>query len=170
MVVPKAGKCDRLFCGNCKADAQCLPCPLQPLHLLLVYILVTQPADMPFLSVVGRSRPNTPASSRAPSHAPESSLPLPPLPLPSLPLPEPHHLTDDMPNPLEIIIPSDTIVLRGTGTHTEPTILSGSVVLNLPEAMALKSLSLVLRGKSRIAAPAGWDRCVSFRPCNWVDG
>jgi hypothetical protein len=70
-----------------------------------------------------------------------------PLPLPSL-------------YPLEILLSSDTLVLRGTGTETEPALLRGSVVLYLADATAIKDVGLRLRATAKVAAPLN-EGCAS---------
>ena len=125
-----------------------------------------------------RSRPASPAPHDAHivpaatgpgpgASTPRQSQAEPPLtnhiPLPSLssiPIPDPSSSTfqlEDGVDRLEIILPTDTLILRSTGTHAEQTEFSGTVVLNLPNAMAIKSLTLTLTGKSKIPSPPGWD-------------
>lgn len=53
--------------------------------------------------------------------------------------------------PLEIIIDSDELVLRGAGGDVNPALLSGQVVLNLTEKTNIRELTLRLEGKAKVA-------------------
>ena len=54
---------------------------------------------------------------------------------------------------LDIVVNSDTLVLRGTGVDVAPALLSGNVVLYLSEATSIKEITLSFRGKARIPPP-----------------
>lgn len=58
--------------------------------------------------------------------------------------------TDKGPISVDIVVSSDTLVLRGTGVDVAPALLSGNVVLNLTESMSIREISLSFRGKARI--------------------
>lgn len=51
---------------------------------------------------------------------------------------------------LEIVVANDVLCLRGPGTETEPVLLSGNVVLYLPEDSDIKDITLHFRGKARL--------------------
>ena len=51
---------------------------------------------------------------------------------------------------LEIAATNDVLHLKGSGTEAEPTLLSGNVVLYLPEATPIKDITLHFRGKARL--------------------
>ena len=53
---------------------------------------------------------------------------------------------------LEIVLDSDTVVLRGAGSDVEPARLSGHVALFLSESSSIKEITLQFRGKARIPA------------------
>lgn len=55
---------------------------------------------------------------------------------------------------LDIVVNSDTLVLRGTGVDVAPALLSGNVVLYLSEATSIKEITLQFRGKARIPPSA----------------
>jgi len=55
--------------------------------------------------------------------------------------------------PLEIRLSSDTVVLRGTGTQIEPARLTGSVILHLADATAIRGVELRLLAKAKVAPP-----------------
>ena len=55
---------------------------------------------------------------------------------------------------LDIVVNSDTLVLRGTGVDVDPALLSGNVVLNLTEPTSLKEIVLQFRGKARLPVSA----------------
>lgn len=68
---------------------------------------------------------------------------------------------DPLQCPLEIRLSSDVVVLRGTGTQTtEPAGLTGSVILHLASATAIKGVGLRLLAKAKVALPLG-EGCVS---------
>ncbi|KAG8970349.1 hypothetical protein FRC03_009622 [Tulasnella sp. 419] len=51
---------------------------------------------------------------------------------------------------LEIALASDNLVLRGVGQNFEPAVLSGNVVLNLPEATNIRQINLSFYGKAKM--------------------
>ncbi|KZT71779.1 hypothetical protein DAEQUDRAFT_763616 [Daedalea quercina L-15889] len=51
---------------------------------------------------------------------------------------------------LDILVASDTLVLRGTGVDVDPALLSGNVVLHLTEPTSIKEITLQFRGKARL--------------------
>lgn len=51
---------------------------------------------------------------------------------------------------LDILVSSDTLVLRGTGVDVDPALLSGNVVLHLTEPTSIKEITLQFRGKARL--------------------
>ena len=51
---------------------------------------------------------------------------------------------------LEIVVANDVLCLRGPGTEVEPVLLSGNVVLYLPEDSDIKDITLHFRGKARL--------------------
>lgn len=58
---------------------------------------------------------------------------------------------DDKNPSIEIIVDSDTLILRGTGgAEVAPALLSGRVVLHLTESTPLKQISLHFRGKAKL--------------------
>ena len=61
---------------------------------------------------------------------------------------------------VDILVHSDTLILRGTGVDVAPALLSGNVVLYLSEATSIKEITLSFRGKARIP-PAQNESCVS---------
>lgn len=52
----------------------------------------------------------------------------------------------------EIIVTNDVLCLQGPGAEAEPVLLSGNVVLNLPENADIKDITLQFRGKARFAS------------------
>ena len=65
--------------------------------------------------------------------------------------------------PLEIRLSSDVVVLRCTGNQTtEPASLTGSVILHLAGATAIKGVGLKLLAKAKVALPLN-ERCGSQR-------
>jgi hypothetical protein len=109
-----------------------------------------------------RSGPTSPAASHHPSSRP-----------PSPPSFQRNRLSVSVPNivglaradplqpsscPLEIRLSSDVVVLRGTGTQT--TGLTGSVILHLAGATAIKGVGLRLLAKAKVALPLS-EPCVS---------
>ena len=55
---------------------------------------------------------------------------------------------------LDIVVASDSLVLRGTGVDVDPALLSGHVVLHLTEPTSIKEITLQFRGKARIPPSA----------------
>ncbi|KAI9442547.1 hypothetical protein H4582DRAFT_1929108, partial [Lactarius indigo] len=51
---------------------------------------------------------------------------------------------------IEIIVDSDTLILRGTGAEVSPALLSGRVVLHLTESTPVKQITLQFRGKAKL--------------------
>ena len=51
---------------------------------------------------------------------------------------------------LEVVVTNDVLCLRGPGTEVEPVLLSGNVVLYLPEDTDIKDITLHFRGKARL--------------------
>jgi len=51
---------------------------------------------------------------------------------------------------LEVVVTDDVLCLRGPGTEVEPVLLSGNVVLYLPEDTDIKDITLHFRGKARL--------------------
>jgi len=51
---------------------------------------------------------------------------------------------------LEVVVTNDVLYLRGPGTEVEPVLLSGNVVLCLPEDTDIKDITLHFRGKARL--------------------
>lgn len=51
---------------------------------------------------------------------------------------------------LEIVVTNDVLCLKGPGTEVEPVLLSGNVVLYLPEDTDIKDITLHFRGKARL--------------------
>ena len=56
---------------------------------------------------------------------------------------------DDKHN-IEIIVDTDVLTLRGTGTEVTPALLSGQVALNLAESTPVKQITLQFRGKAKL--------------------
>lgn len=52
----------------------------------------------------------------------------------------------------EIVVTNDVLCLQGLGTEAEPVLLSGNVVLHLPENADIKDITLQFRGKARFAS------------------
>ena len=50
---------------------------------------------------------------------------------------------------LDIAVTDDVLCLRGPGREVEPVLLSGNVVLYLPEATNIKDITLNFRGKAK---------------------
>lgn len=68
----------------------------------------------------------------------------------SYPLSE-HDMTKEKERPrLEILVDSDCLFLKGTGSDVEPALLSGHVALNLTESTSFKEITLKFRGKARL--------------------
>ena len=51
---------------------------------------------------------------------------------------------------LEIVVTNDVLYLKGPGAEAEPALLSGYVLLYLPEATSIKDVTLHFRGKARL--------------------
>lgn len=51
---------------------------------------------------------------------------------------------------IEIIVETDVLTLRGTGTDVTPALLSGQVALNLAESTPVKQITLQFRGKAKL--------------------
>ncbi|KAF9654030.1 hypothetical protein BDM02DRAFT_3182442 [Thelephora ganbajun] len=51
---------------------------------------------------------------------------------------------------LEIVVTNDVLCLQGSGTEVEPALLSGNVVLYLPEDTDIKDVTLHFRGKAKL--------------------
>ncbi|KAG8894646.1 hypothetical protein FRC00_008635 [Tulasnella sp. 408] len=81
--------------------------------------------------------------------------------LPSTPAPSEMFLFDTSSEHVEIVIPSDNIILRGVGQDVEPTLFSGQVVLRLSEATNIKEINLNFSGKSKL--PTADSRTPAFR-------
>ncbi|KAH9058789.1 hypothetical protein EDB87DRAFT_1563750 [Lactarius vividus] len=63
----------------------------------------------------------------------------------------PRHADPALKHPsIEIIIDSDTLILRGTGAEVSPALLSGRVVLHLAESTPVKQITLQFRGKAKL--------------------
>jgi hypothetical protein len=56
---------------------------------------------------------------------------------------------------LELVVANDVLCLKGPGTGVDPALLSGNVVLSLPEATPIKEITLSFRGKVRL--PPSYD-------------
>lgn len=63
---------------------------------------------------------------------------------------DPAYKKDDKLPSIEIIVDSDTPILRGTGAEVTPALLSGCVVLHLAESTPLKEITLQFRGKANL--------------------
>ncbi len=59
-------------------------------------------------------------------------------------------LLDSSTEHLEILLPSENLVLRGVGQDVEPTTLSGQVVLRLANSAHIREVNLTLIGKSSL--------------------
>ncbi|ORY33443.1 hypothetical protein BCR39DRAFT_557127 [Naematelia encephala] len=57
--------------------------------------------------------------------------------------------------PVEVILDSDNLVLRGQGGDMAPAYLSGHVDLNLPEACNIKEINMSLMGKAKVQFAEG---------------
>jgi arrestin-related trafficking adapter 4/5/7 len=65
--------------------------------------------------------------------------------------PSEHDMTKEKERPrLEILVDSDCLFLKGTGSDVEPALLSGHVALNLTESTSFKEITLKFRGKARL--------------------
>lgn len=103
----------------------------------------------------------------AQAHAPASLLRYPPpptTPLPTTTSPATSMLFDGA-HPVtphvEIVLPSDTVVMRGVGQNVEPALLSGSVVLTLHEPTNIREICLSFTGKARLPHPEGRQTSVA---------
>lgn len=56
---------------------------------------------------------------------------------------------DKHPN-IEIVVDTDTLILKGAGVEVTPALLSGHVVLHLAESTPLKQITLQFRGKAKL--------------------
>jgi len=54
---------------------------------------------------------------------------------------------------LEVVVTNDVLHLKGLGTDADPAILSGNVIIYLPEATPIKDITLHFRGKARVSPP-----------------
>jgi len=54
---------------------------------------------------------------------------------------------------LEIVVTNDVLHLKGPGAEAESALLSGNVVIHLPEATPIKDITLHFRGKARQSPP-----------------
>jgi hypothetical protein len=63
---------------------------------------------------------------------------------------DPTYKKDDKLPSIEIIVDSDTPILRGTGAEVTPALLSGRVVLHLAESTPVKQITLHFRGKAKL--------------------
>lgn len=54
---------------------------------------------------------------------------------------------------LDIVVSNDVLHLKGLGTDAESALLSGNVVIYLPEATPIKDITLHFRGKARLSPP-----------------
>lgn len=52
--------------------------------------------------------------------------------------------------PIEIVLDSEHLVLRGYGSEMNSAYLSGSVELNLPESTNIKEINMTLVGKAKV--------------------
>lgn len=100
-----------------------------------------------FLATRPRSRPTTRPSSPAPFQRNRLSASAPNIPALARADPLPASC------PLEIRLSSDTVVLRGTGTQTVPAQLTGSVILHLADATAVKGVGLRLLATAKVDLP-----------------
>ncbi len=55
--------------------------------------------------------------------------------------------------PVEILLDSEQLVMRGQGGDISQAYLSGHVDLNLPESANVKEISMTLIGKAKILEP-----------------
>ncbi|KAH8828389.1 hypothetical protein DL96DRAFT_1603061 [Flagelloscypha sp. PMI_526] len=68
---------------------------------------------------------------------------------------------------LEILLDSDFVTLKGTGTDVEPARLSGHVALYLAESTSIKEITLQFRGKAKLPAP-GHDVATSGHSVTYI--
>jgi hypothetical protein len=57
--------------------------------------------------------------------------------------------------PVEILLDSDKLVLRGQGGDMNPAYLSGRIELNLPESMGIKEINMTLEVKGKVQFAEG---------------
>jgi hypothetical protein len=57
--------------------------------------------------------------------------------------------------PVEVILDSDRLVLRGQGGDMNPAYLSGRIELNLPESTNIKEINMELQGKAKVQFAEG---------------
>ncbi|KIK78590.1 hypothetical protein PAXRUDRAFT_109675, partial [Paxillus rubicundulus Ve08.2h10] len=69
---------------------------------------------------------------------------------------------------IEIIVESDCLVLKGTGSDVEPAALSGHVVLHLTEPTSIKGITLQFRGKARL--PALLNEAICSHDWSFLEG
>jgi hypothetical protein len=72
-----------------------------------------------------------------------------------------HHPPPDK-SRIDIVLDSDILTLKGATADTEPTLLSGHVVLTLSEATSIKEINLQFRGKTRVPSPIHEPYVLSF--------
>ena len=99
--------------------------------------------------VDGRFSSNDPSATPGPAYAPTST-----------PVSELRDFADmllrdkEKPQPtLDIVVTNDVLHLKGLGTEAESALLSGHVVIYLPEATSIKDIALHFRGKARLSPP-----------------
>lgn len=77
-----------------------------------------------------------------------------PTPIPAsglwVPLDTPPRDKEKMQPTLEIVVTNDVLCLQGPGAEVEPVLLSGNVVLHLPEDTDIKEVTLQFRGKAKL--------------------
>ncbi|KAH9176791.1 hypothetical protein EDB89DRAFT_1903057 [Lactarius sanguifluus] len=80
----------------------------------------------------------------------------------------PHHADAALKHPsIEIIVDSDTLILRGTGAEVSPALLSGHVVLHLAESTPVKQIILQFRGKAKLPPLANEpNSAMTYTLCN----
>lgn len=79
--------------------------------------------------------------------------PTPPPSATTTPAPSEMFLLDTTTEHLDIVLPSDTVVMRGVGQNVEPALLSGTVLLTLSEATNIREIVLNFTGKARLPHP-----------------
>ncbi|OCH93735.1 hypothetical protein OBBRIDRAFT_832355 [Obba rivulosa] len=80
-----------------------------------------------------------------------------------------HHEPKDKGQPyLDIVVTSDTLCLRGTGVDVNPALLSGNVVLHLPEPTSIKEITLQFRGKARLPVSAAEPLSLSSSQLTYI--
>ncbi|KAH9083916.1 hypothetical protein EDB83DRAFT_2564378 [Lactarius deliciosus] len=80
----------------------------------------------------------------------------------------PRHADPTLKHPsIEIIVDSDTLILRGTGAEVSPALLSGHVVLHLAESTPVKQIILQFRGKAKLPPLANEpNSAMTYTLCN----